>query len=60
MFIFAKITAIINLVAIAKFFYIIYKALFIFLLVASKLKEKLFRPILTFFVTIEINRYKIL
>lgn len=51
--------AIINLVAIAKFFYIIYKTLFIFLLIAAEIKKELLRPILNYFAIIKINKNRI-
>lgn len=51
--------AIINLVIIAKFFYIIYKALFISLLATNEVKKKLLELISNSFMTIEVYRHRI-
>lgn len=53
--VFACRTAIINLVTIAKFFHIIYNAVFMSLLTASQLERGLLGPISNYFATIEIN-----
>lgn len=50
--------AIMNLVAVAKFFHIIYKALFVSLLATGKVKKGLLEPILNYFATIETNEYR--
>lgn len=44
----------------AKFFHIIYKALVISLLAISEVEKGLFRPILSYFATIETNKYGML
>lgn len=49
---------IINLVLLSKFFYIICKALFVFLSAVSKIKERLLGPISNYFIKIEINRHR--
>lgn len=51
---------IINLVAIAKIFHIICKALFVSLLVTREIKKVLLRLILIYFIIIKIDEYKIL
>lgn len=51
--------AIINSIAIIKFFYIIYKVLFISLLAIGKIKKRLLGVISNYFIIIETNRHKI-
>lgn len=57
---FAQTTATINPVTIAKFDYIICKALFISLLTVGKVEKRLLRPISNYFATVEMNRCAIL
>lgn len=52
--------AIINSVNIIKFFYIIFKALFLILLVINKIKKRLLRPISNYFAIIYIYGYEII
>lgn len=59
-FIFMQIMIIINLIIMAKFFYIIYNALFISLLAAAELKKGLLRPILDYFAIVKTNSYDML
>lgn len=51
--------ATINLVIIAKLFYLIYKALFMSLLTISKVESKLLELILNYFVTVKTNEHKL-
>lgn len=51
---------IINLVVKAKFFYIICKTLFVFLLTISKVEKQLLKLISNYFIIIEINKNRIL
>lgn len=55
---FAQISAIMNSIAITKFFYIICKALFVSLLTANKIKRGLLRSVSNYFAMIETNRHK--
>lgn len=57
---FVQRMAIINLVIVVKFFYIICKALFVSLLVTGEVKKILLRLILNYFVIIKINWHKML
>lgn len=57
---FVQTIAIINPVAIAKFFYIICKALFLSLLADGKVERGLLGQIFIYFATVEINRHKII
>lgn len=54
--VFARTTAIINLIAVAKFFHLTCKTLFVSLLAVSKPEGGLLIPILGCFATIETNR----
>lgn len=51
--------AIMNSVTMAKFFYIIYDTLFVFLLTNIKLQKKLLKAISNYFAMIKINSYNI-
>lgn len=59
-FIFARKTATINLVAMAKFFYIIYKRVLLFLLANRCHDEGLLGPILTYFGIVKTGVYGML
>ena len=54
-FFFKQTTATMNLVSMAKFFYIIFKGFFVSLLVASKVKKGLLEQILNYFAIVETN-----
>lgn len=49
-----------NFVAIARFFYIIYDAIFIFLFGADQSKKGLLGPIFYYFGTVKINNHRML
>ena len=49
-----------NLMIVTKFFYIIYKVLFIFLLATNKIERRLLESISNYFVIFETNKYKML
>lgn len=57
---FAQTVTIINLATIAKFFQIICKALFIFLLATGKIEKRLLKLISNYFTAILTNRHKML
>ena len=57
-FAFTKITIIINLIFVIKFFYIICKALFISLLIIGKVEKKLLKLISNYFAIIETNKHR--
>lgn len=57
---FAQTTATMNLVAVAKFFYIICEALFVSLLAAGEVEGELLRPISNYFATVETNGHRML
>ena len=52
--------ATINSIAIAKFFHIIYNAIFMSLFAANQIERRLLGPILNYFTTLKVNSYEIL